>query len=91
LLFIPIHETLHLPRPTVSSVRLSREALSAFLGGASGAGAGGLSAVGLNSTVSNHEDDTIVTVAFVALGAFVGSEVGRFTDFAGGPTIYRMP
>ncbi len=89
--FVPIHQTYHVSRPMVASVRLSREALSAFLGAATGAGAGALSAVGLNSTVSNHEDDALVTLTFASLGAVVGSGVGRFTDFAGGPIIYRMP
>ena len=91
LFFVPLHETFHVTRSTVVSVRLSREALSAFLGGAAGAGAGALSGVGLNSTVSNHEDDAIVTVLFATLGALVGSGVGKLTDFAGGPIIYRMP
>jgi hypothetical protein len=91
IFFFPVRHELRYPRGEVTVVRLTKTSSSSAVGALIGLGAG----VGLVGAVSargsDHAEDPVAYALVGILGAFIGSGIGKATDFMGGPTIYRAP
>jgi hypothetical protein len=93
IFFFPIHRHFRFQRKEVAAVRITRSELSSFVGGAIGIGAGAGLVGGIAATngETDHSEDVLAYALVGVFGAYLGSAVGKATDFMGGPTIYRAP
>jgi hypothetical protein len=90
--FLPIRQKLLFTRQEITTIKLSRQALSTLVGAAIGTGAGAGIGAAIDASARNQvEEGHIVTVLGALFGLAVGSGVGSKLDFLAGPTIYRAP
>lgn len=91
IFFFPVTRRILYRRADVSSIKLSRQLLSAVVGAGIGGGVGAGIGAGVQSQYSSREDGNLLVVVAGFLGAALGGGIGSSTDFLAGPTLYHAP